>query len=113
MTLGFITVLLVYQLVGEGISKGLDLPLPGPVIGMALLLVTLMVRGTLADGLKDTANGVLKHLSLFFVPAGVGVVVHVHLIKAEWLAISLSLLLSTLVTIAVTALVMSRFVNAK
>jgi holin-like protein len=106
MTLGFITWLLVFQLLGEVISKGLGLPLPGPVVGMALLFVVLVVRGDLPDGLKDTAAGLLKHLSLLFVPAGVGVMMHLHLLQDEWQAISAALLVSTLATIAVTALVM-------
>lgn len=114
MTLGFITVLLVYQLVGEVISQSLDLPLPGPVVGMALLFLTLLVRGKLADGLRDTADGLLRHLSLLFVPAGVGVILHLHLIQSEWKAISAALIVSTIATIAVTALVMvwlSRLTN--
>lgn len=106
MTLGFITWLLVFQLLGEVISKGLDLPLPGPVVGMALLFLALVVRGGVPDGLKDTASGLLKHLSLLFVPAGVGVMMHLHLIRDEWQAISAALVISTVVTIAVTALVM-------
>lgn len=106
MTLGFITWLLVFQLVGEVISKGLDLPLPGPVVGMALLFLTLVVKGELPDGLKDTAGGLLQHLSLLFVPAGVGVMMHLHLLKGEWQGITAALVVSTVVTIAVTALVM-------
>ena len=116
MTLGFITVLLVYQLVGEVISQSLDLPLPGPVVGMALLFLTLLVRGKLADGLRDTAEGLLRHLSLLFVPAGVGVILHLHLIQSEWKAISAALIVSTIATIAVTALVMvglARLTNDK
>ncbi|MCK4938707.1 MAG: CidA/LrgA family protein, partial [Rhodospirillaceae bacterium] len=57
MTLGFITVLLAYQLVGEVISKGLELPLPGPVVGMGLLFVTLLIKGNLPEGLKKTSQG--------------------------------------------------------
>lgn len=106
MSLGFITLLLVYQLVGEGIARGLGLSLPGPVIGMALLFLTLVVRGGLPEGLKTTAQGLLKHLSLLFVPAGVGVMMHLHLLRDEWQAVSLALVLSTVATIAVTALVM-------
>lgn len=111
MSLVFFTVLLIYQLVGEVVSKGLELPIPGAVIGMALLFATLLIRGNLPDGLSDTAQGLLKHLSLLFVPAGVGVMVHFHLIGAEGLAISVALVVSTLVTIAVTALVMARLSN--
>jgi len=106
MTLGFITLLLVFQLVGEVISKGLDLPLPGPVVGMALLFIALVIKGDAPDGLKDTADGLLKHLSLLFVPAGVGVMLHLHMIREEWLPISAALVVSTVMTIAVTALVM-------
>ena len=106
MTLGFITMLLVYQLVGEGIARGLDVSMPGPVIGMALLFLTLVVRGDLPEELKTTAEGLLKHLSLLFVPAGVGVMLHLHLLRDEWQAVSVALVASTVATIAVTALVM-------
>jgi holin-like protein len=106
MTLGFITMLLVYQLVGEVIARGLGLALPGPVIGMALLFFTLILRQDLPDGLKTTVEGLLKHLSLLFVPAGVGVMLHLHLLQDEWQAVSLALVVSTVATIAVTALVM-------
>jgi len=106
MSLGFITTLLVFQLLGEVISRGFDLPLPGPVVGMALLFLTLVVRGGLPSGLGDAATGLLKHLSLLFVPAGVGVMMHIHLLQDEWQAISVALVISTVITIAVTALVM-------
>lgn len=106
MSLGFITLLLVYQLVGEIVARGLEWSLPGPVVGMALLFLTLAVRGTLPDALQTTAEGLLNHLSLLFVPAGVGVMLHLHLLRDEWQAISLALVVSTVATIAVTALVM-------
>ena len=106
MTLGFITVLLVYQLVGEVISAGLDLPLPGPVVGMGLLFLSLIIKGGLPEGLKNTAKGLLSHLSLLFVPAGVGVMMHLHLLASEWQAITIALIGSTVLTILVTAGVM-------
>jgi len=104
--LAAVTVLLVYQLVGEIAVIALRLPVPGPVVGMALLFVTLIVRGTVTDEFRDVANGLLRHLSLLFVPAGVGVMAHLSRLEDEWLPISVSLVLSTLMTIAVTALVM-------
>ena len=106
MTLGFITVLLVYQLVGEIISTGLGLPLPGPVVGMGLLFLSLIIKGGLPEGLKNTAKGLLSHLSLLFVPAGVGVMMHLHLLANEWQAITVALIGSTVLTILVTAGVM-------
>ena len=107
--IGALTLLLVYQLVGEVIARGLDLPVPGPVIGMLLLFLTLVVRGRVDAELRGTANGLLQHLSLLFVPAGVGVVLYLSLIADQWAAIGVSLLVSTVATIAVSALVMLGF----
>ncbi|MBU0726720.1 MAG: CidA/LrgA family protein [Alphaproteobacteria bacterium] len=104
--LNALTILLVFQLTGEVIARASGLPLPGPVIGMALLFAALLIRGGLPDSLRSTAGGLLKHLSLLFVPAGVGVVLHLQLIADQWQAISAALLVSTIVTIAVSALMM-------
>ena len=102
--LGALTVLLVYQLAGEVIALALGLPVPGPVIGMALLFANLVIRKRLSPVLRDTAGGLLQHMSVLFVPAGVGVMVHANRMAAEWPAILAALLLSTVLTIAVTAL---------
>ncbi len=99
--------LLVLQTVGEVLSYLLRLPVPGPVIGMALLLVVLLTRPSTIERLRPTALELLKHLSLLFVPAGVGVMLHVARIGAEWLPIVVSLVVSTALAIAVTALVVT------
>jgi holin-like protein len=104
--LGAFTLLLVYQLVGEVLVQLTALPVPGPVVGMLLLFVSLAARGSAPQWLRDTCNGLLAHLSLLFVPAGVGVLLHFRRLGAEWLPISVALVASTLLTIAVTALVM-------
>ena len=118
--LGAITLLLVCQLAGEVLTMATGLPLPGPVVGMALLFAGLLVRRRIADGgdeveipedLERTATGLLSHLSLLFVPAGVGVMLYLPLIAEEWLPITVSLVASTLLTIAFTALVMSWLVR--
>lgn len=101
-----ITTLLLYQLAGESIVLLLALPVPGPVVGMLLLFLTFLIRGRAGASLEATANGLLGHLSLLFVPAGVGVLVHIDKIASEWIPITVALLVSTLVTLAVTALVM-------
>ncbi|MCP5406521.1 MAG: CidA/LrgA family protein [Chromatiaceae bacterium] len=101
-----ITILLVYQLVGESMVLLLEWPVPGPVVGMLLLFLTLLAKGRIGAQLLSTANGLLSHLSLLFVPAGVGVLVHIDMIADEWLPILTALILSTLVTLALTALVM-------
>jgi len=101
-----LTLLLICQLAGELAVAALNLPVPGPAIGMALLFIGLVVRGGIPDDLARTADGILTNLSLLFVPAGVGVMLHAPLLGRDWLAISVALVGSTLLTIAVTALVM-------
>lgn len=101
-----LTQLLLFQLAGEVIARGLDLPIPGPVIGMALLFLYLAWRRGPDTELQQTAQGLLRHLSLLFVPAGTGVMLHLHRLQDEWLPILLSLVVSTAVTLAVTAVIM-------
>ena len=101
--LAAITVLLVYQLIGETLVLALKLPVPGPVIGMLLLFLTLLVRGSAPESVRETAQGILQHLSLLFVPAGVGVMIHFARVFNEWLPILVSLVISTILTIVVTA----------
>ncbi|MCW5594371.1 MAG: CidA/LrgA family protein [Rhodocyclaceae bacterium] len=104
--LGALTLLLVFQLIGEVLAQLFALPIPGPVIGMALLFAALALRGGPSPELRDTAQNLLQHLSLLFVPAGVGVMLHFGRIGDEWLPLMASLIGSTLLTIAVTALVL-------
>ena len=104
--LGSLTILLVFQLIGEAISHGLNLPVPGPVIGFMLLLLALAIRGSVPAELRTTATGMLQHFGLMFVPAGVGVMVHLSRLRDEWLPISVAVVLSTVLTIGCTALVM-------
>jgi putative effector of murein hydrolase LrgA (UPF0299 family) len=92
--------------VGELFAAGLKLPVPGPVIGMALLFGGLVIRGRIPDELAKTGDGLLGSLSLLFVPAGVGVMLHAPLLARDWVAITGALIGSTLATIAVTAWVM-------
>lgn len=107
-----LSVILVCQLIGEVLVRGLHLPLPGPVIGMALLFALLILRdryaglarGPLRDNaVEGTAKGMLAHLSLLFVPAGVGVVQNLDLLAQRGVAIALVLAASVVVTLLVTA----------
>jgi holin-like protein len=99
-----ITILLLFQLAGEVISQVLRLPIPGPVVGMALLFAALTSPRMQSERLRHTAQNVLQHLSLLFVPAGVGVMLHVERVAAEWLPITVALVLSTVLAVMVTAL---------
>lgn len=101
-----LTWLLVFQCIGEAIVYLTGLPVPGPVIGMLLLFVGLRLRGAIPRALDTAATGLLQHLSLLFVPAGVGVMLHFGRVANEWGAIAAAILASTLIAIAVTAVVM-------
>jgi putative effector of murein hydrolase LrgA (UPF0299 family) len=107
-----LSIILICQLIGEVIVRGLRLPLPGPVIGMALLFTLLMLRDRFTglargplrdDAVEGTAKGMLAHLSLLFVPAGVGVVQNLDLLAQRGVAIALVLAASVVVTLLVTA----------
>jgi holin-like protein len=106
--LAALTQLLIFQLLGEVLARALSLPVPGPVIGMLLLFTALTIRGKVSKDLQTTSQNLLQHLSLLFVPAGTGVMLHLHRVADEWLPLLLSVLLSTLATLVVTALVMKR-----
>lgn len=103
-----LTQILLFQLLGEFAASVSGLPVPGPVIGMLLLFLTLVARDRVPDGLARVADGLLANLSLLFVPAGVGVMLHVRLIGEDWLPLGLALVASTLLTVMVTAWVMAR-----
>lgn len=101
-----ITQLLLFQLAGEVIAHSFKLPVPGPVLGMLLLFLALMLRGGPGKELQTTSQTLLQHLSLLFVPAGAGIMLHLHRVADEWLPLVLSLIISTLATLIVTALAM-------
>jgi putative effector of murein hydrolase LrgA (UPF0299 family) len=95
------------ELVGMALQSLLHLPLPGAVTGLFLLAILLALRPALrTGGLNDVAGGLLRHMGLLFVPAGVGVVDHLDLIATEGVPLAAGLIGSTLLTLVVTALVM-------
>lgn len=102
-----LTTILIFQLIGETLTRSLGLIIPGPVLGMALLLLFFMAAPKVAAAIQPTAQGLLSHLSLLFVPAGVGIVGHLDHMGSEGPAILLALLLSTALSITVGALVFS------
>ncbi|CAA2143166.1 MULTISPECIES: CidA/LrgA family protein [Methylobacterium] len=112
-----LTLILLAQLVGEALARGAALPVPGPVIGMALLLLFMVVRdrwrgraarilaAPLVDGtLERSGKGLLAHLSLMFIPAGAGIVGRLDVLEAHGLALACVVVVSTLATLTATAL---------
>ena len=118
-----IGLILLCQLAAEVAVRALTLPLPGPVVGLVFLLLLLLARdrfGWLAvgplrhGGVENASKGMLAHLSLLFVPAGVGVVQQLDMLASHGVAIVLVLagsvlitLLATVVTFLVTARLLS------
>ena len=103
--------LLAGQLLGQTVSDLLGLPLPGPVLGFAVMFALLLARPGLAVALAPAADGLLRHLGLLFVPAGVGIILYFDLLRAEWLPIVVALVVSTLLGMIVTALIFDRLLK--
>jgi holin-like protein len=112
-----LTLILLAQLIGEALARASNLPVPGPLIGMALLLLFLVLRDRasrlsprvlappLVDGrLESTGKGLLANLSLMFVPAGAGIVGRLDVLAVHGVALAVVVLVSTVTTLAATAL---------
>ena len=99
-----LAILMSFQLIGLVVVTMFSIPVPAPVMGMLLLIIALLFYPPLLERTRQSANVFLAHLALFFVPAGVGLIEHVERIQGEALAISVSLLVSTVLGMIVTAL---------
>jgi len=100
------------QFIGEALSELIGLPVPGPVVGLGLLLTVLIVKRRPPKELTDAADNLLAHFSLLFVPAGVGVVTQIDRLRDDWLPIVATLIVSTLLTVVLTAVLMSKLLPA-
>jgi putative effector of murein hydrolase LrgA (UPF0299 family) len=115
-------ILLGFELLGEALRAAARLPVPGPVIGMLALAAVLVAwPGGVSPSagepraeteLERVCHGLISHMGLLFVPAGVGVITEAAVLKAQWLPILVGVLGSTLVGLAVTALVMQHTLPA-
>src|SRR5215831_12115044 len=101
-----LAILLVFQFAGEMMRAITGLPVPGPVIGMALLLIALLAKLPVPAGIHATSRKLLAYLGLLFVPAGAGVVTRLPMIGAHWLPIVIAVVGSTIITMVITAVVM-------
>jgi len=103
---------LFWLCVGEIASRSGLLPLPAPVTGLMLLYAELAVRGRIPDDLGILADRILQFLGMLFVPAGVGVIAYLDLLKVEFVPILAAVIGGTAITIFATALVANRFAAA-
>lgn len=112
MLRGFL-VLLVCQCLGEAFKALTDIALPGPVIGMLLLLAVLVIRGGVPEWLGQTSSKVISYLSLMFLPPAVGLFFLGPDFADQWPAVIAAIVLGTLLTLLVSAALMQWLVNRR
>jgi len=103
---------LFWLCVGEIASRSGLLPLPAPVTGLMLLYAELAIRGKIPEDLGVLADRILQFLGMLFVPAGVGVIAYLDLLKLEFVPILAAVIGGTAITIFITAVVANRFAAA-
>jgi len=108
-----LAILLLCQLAGTILQQASGLPIPGPVIGLVMLLAYLLRRGGPAPYVRETAQGLLKYLGLLFVPAGVGVVTEFPELRANALPILVAIPVSAVLGLVVTGILMNWFLRPK
>lgn len=101
--------LFLWQGLGELLSKFFLPGIPGPVLGLLLLLAFLCLRGQVDSDLAMVADSFRQHLGLLFVPASVGVLLFLPELQTHAMAVGTALLVSVILTIAVTAIVLKVF----
>ncbi|UZE23075.1 CidA/LrgA family protein [Pseudomonas sp. B21-056] len=108
MLLRGLTWLVLFQLLGTAINHLFVPVLPGPIIGLLLMLGYLIVRGEVAEPLSLAASSLLRYLPLLLVPPAVGVMVYARAIAADFWAIVGALVLSLVLSMAFTGVLMQR-----
>jgi len=116
--LNSIFTILLFQLIGEFIQKFTEISIPGPVIGLILLLSALLIRSkyfkehhSIENNLVDFSERFLTYLPLLFIPVGVGVVMHLSLLEENLISVISIIVLGTLLTLALTGFIMEKFLK--
>lgn len=112
MLLGLV-ILLACWLGGQILVMVTGIPLPGNVAGMLLLLVISLMRRGVESRTAEASTHLLSHMGLLFVPAGVGLIEHGHLLATQGFAMFIVLVLSVIITLAVTALTLKMLLRRK
>ena len=101
-----LVVLITYDQLGKWLMQSLDWPIPGSVVGMLLMFISLVLLKKPPKAWVNSSTFLLRHLGLLFVPAGVGIMLLYDLVADEWLAMLVSMVLSTFVSLVFTAYLM-------
>lgn len=110
MLQGIIT-LIALQLVGETISHYFEIPIPGAIIGMVLLLLYLMIKGYVATPLATTAQKLFPYLPLLLIPASVGVIQYGALLEREGVAVLAALIISLVISFIATPFIFQALIK--
>jgi holin-like protein len=106
-------ILLVFQLAGEALVRWLELPLPGPVAGMLLLLTALLARQGWAERVAPAADLLIRHLTLLFFPIGVGLVLQWRDYAPHGTALAVSIVGGTLIVLPLIAGLFARLLRGR
>ncbi len=106
-------IILGIYLIGELISKGFTLPLPGNIIGMIILLVLLCTKVIKVEKVETVSTFFLDHLSFFFIPAGVGLISSFSSIKNSLIYILLLCLITTAIVVISTGTIVQYIIKIK
>jgi len=119
--LNSIFLIFLFQLIGELVQKVLELNIPGPVIGLILLLTSLLLSKkydhklikNLKINLINSAENLVHYIPLFFLPVGVGVVMHLSFLEGSLVKVLFIIVFGTLITLAITGLLMEKLLKNK
>ncbi|HDY97564.1 MAG TPA: CidA/LrgA family protein [Pseudomonas sabulinigri] len=110
MLLRGMTWLIFFQLLGTGLNVLLLPILPGPIIGMVLMVIYLCLRGEVSESISLAAGGLLKYLPLILVPPAVGIMAYGAEIAADATAILLTLAISLALSLPFCGWLMQRMI---
>jgi len=119
--LNSVFLIFLFQLIGELVQKVLELNIPGPVIGLILLLTSLLLSKKydhklikkLKINLINSAENLVHYIPLFFLPVGVGVVMHLSFLEGSLVKVLFIIVFGTLITLAITGLLMEKLLKNK
>ncbi|MCB1582141.1 MAG: CidA/LrgA family protein [Marinicella sp.] len=106
-----IIILVLYHQMGELMMNWLEWPIPGGVFGMLMMFITLLIMKKPPQVIGQSSEFLLRHLAFLFVPAGVGIMLLFDLIKQEWLAMLVSMVLSTFISLGFVAWLMQKLIK--
>lgn len=108
-----VTIILFICFLGDIIHSMLNLPIPGNVIGMLILLLCLTSRIIKLDVIENVSDFLLDHLAFFFIPAGVNLISCFSLLKHKWIQIILISIISTIIIISTTGIIVQKMIRRK